>query len=88
MAETTMRNPHSGETEPDLVTIRTFVSEFEANLAKSALQAAGIDCMISRDDCGGMEPPLSMAQGFKLVVRADDADRAAEVLGNEAQDSN
>jgi putative signal transducing protein len=85
MAETTMRNPHSGETGPDLVTIRTFVNEFEANLAKSALQAAGIDCMISRDDCGGMEPPLSMV---KLVVRADDAGRAVEVLGHEAQDSN
>ena len=83
-----MRTPHSGETEPDLVTIRTFGKEFDANLAKSALQAAGIDSIISRDDCGGIQPFLTMTQGIKLVVRSGDAHRAAEVLANKAEDSN
>jgi hypothetical protein len=80
MTESMTRNPNSGETDPGLVTIRTFVDEFEANLAKSLLEAAGIDSMLGRDDCGGMRPSLTWAQGIKLVVRSDDAERAAAVL--------
>ncbi len=81
------RNPNSGETDPDLITIRTFFDEFEANLAKSRLQAAGIDSMLGRDDCGGMRPSLTWAQGIRLVVRSDDAVRAAAVLTDEEKKS-
>jgi Putative prokaryotic signal transducing protein len=84
----TMANPNSEEAKPGLVTIRTFISEFEVIVAKSALEAAGIDCMISRDDCAGLRPSLSMANGIRLIVRFDDVKRAEEVLTNEAQDSN
>jgi len=77
-----MTETHSGKRKPDLVTIRTFTNELDANLAKSALEAAGIDCMIGRDDCGGMRPSLSMVQGIKLIVRSEDAERAAGVLAN------
>jgi hypothetical protein len=66
--------------EAGLVTIRRFDDELEANLAKSALQAARIDCMMSRDDCGGMRPSLSVGSAIKLLVRSKDADRAKEVL--------
>jgi hypothetical protein len=83
-----MRNRHSGDTEADLVTIRIFASEFEANLARSRLQAAGIGSMIRRDDCGGMNSALSMTQGIKLVVRSDDAKRAAAALTDEHKNSN
>jgi hypothetical protein len=75
-------------TNPELVTIRTFINEFEANLAKSTLEAAGIDGMIRRDDCGGLRPSLSMVHGIRLIVTSDDADRAEEVLTNEAENSN
>ena len=88
MIGTTMTKPDSEEAKPDLVTIRTFISEFEVIVAKSALEAAGIDCMISRDDCAGQRPSLSMANGIRLIVRFDDIKRAEEVLTNEAQDSN
>ena len=64
----------------DLVTVRSFVNEFEANLAKDALGAAGIECFINRDDCGGQEPSLSISQGVKVVVRSKDARRAEKVL--------
>jgi hypothetical protein len=83
-----MSKPDFGKTEPDLVTIRTFVGELEANLAKSRLQAVGIDSMLGRDDCGGMRPSLSWAQGIKLVVRSDDAERATAVLSDETKNSN
>jgi hypothetical protein len=63
-----------------LITIRTFTSEPEAYVAKSALDSFGIQCMISRDDCGGQRPHLTAAAGVRLMVRAEDAQRAADVL--------
>jgi len=82
-----MTNPHSGETKPELVTIRTFGNEFEAIVAKSVLEAAGIECITSADDCGGMRPSLSMTQGIRLVVKSGDAGRAEEVLADQSQKS-
>jgi len=77
-----MTNPNSDESKSDLVTIRTYINEFEAIVAKSALEAAGIACMLSADDCAGLQPSLSMAQGISLVVRSEDSSRAEEVLIN------
>ena len=66
---------------PDLVVVRTFLNNFDAELAKSALEAAQIESMIRADDAGGMRPHLWMG-GIELVVRAEDAERANEVLGS------
>jgi hypothetical protein len=65
---------------PDLFVIRTFLNSVDAELAKSALDAAGIDSMIRADDAGGMRPHLWMG-GVELVVRAEDAKQANEILG-------
>ena len=62
-----------------LVTVGTFLNHIEADLAKSALEAAGIDAMILSDDCGGVRPHLWMG-GIRLLVRDDDAQRALEIL--------
>ena len=70
----------SDEAKTDLVTIRTFGSEAEATLAKSALEAFGIDCMIGSDDCGGQRPSLAMANGIRLIIRTGDVSRAEDVL--------
>jgi hypothetical protein len=82
-----MTNPRSGEREPEFVTIRTFGDEFEAMVAKSALEAAGIECVISADDCGGLRPGLSFTQGVRLVVKVRDAVRANEILAGQSQKS-
>ena len=68
--------------DSELVTIRTFSSESEAMIAKSALEAFGIDCTLGSDDCGGQRPSLTMANGIRLVVRSSDADLAEDVLAN------
>lgn len=65
----------------DLIVVRTFASRVEAELAKGALEAAGIDSMISADDVGGMRPHLSLTNGVGLLVRVEDAEQATEVLG-------
>jgi hypothetical protein len=43
-----MTDPHSGNRESSLIAIHSFADELEANLGKLALEAAGIDCIISR----------------------------------------
>ncbi|HSC26185.1 MAG TPA: DUF2007 domain-containing protein [Vicinamibacterales bacterium] len=67
----------------DLVSVGTYVNNFEAEVARTALEAAGIDAMIRSDDCGGMRPHLWMG-GIQLLVRAEDAQRASELLGQAA----
>jgi hypothetical protein len=69
-------------TPDDLVVVATFVNNFEAEVARSALEAAGIDVMIRADDCGGLRPHLWMG-GVEIVVRREDAARAQEVLNVE-----
>jgi hypothetical protein len=66
----------------DLQVIRTFINDVDAELARGALEAAGIDSMIRADDCGGTRPHLWMG-GVELLVRQEDAARAEEILGTE-----
>ena len=63
-----------------LVVIRSFGDRFEAELAQSALEAAGIESIVRSDDAGGMRPAMTFANGAQLVVRFEDAERADEVL--------
>jgi hypothetical protein len=75
----------SHSAEPDLVTIRTFASESEANIARGALEAFGIDCIVKSDDFGGQQESLTMANGISLVIRSADVSRAEDVLANVAE---
>ena len=65
----------------DLVVARTFNSRPEADLARSALDAAGIDAMVRADSGGDMRPAIAWAgDGFQVIVRADDLEVAREIL--------
>ena len=67
--------------EPKLVIVQTFGSQMEADMAKSALEAASIDAMIQADTAGGMRAHLAWSSsGFKVLVREEDAAAAREVL--------
>ena len=68
----------------DLVVIRTFLNTVDAELARGALESAGIDSMIRADDCGGLRPHLWMG-GVEVLVRNEDAARAEEVLGTDQE---
>ena len=65
--------------DDELQVIRTFVNAMDAELAQSALEAAGIESMIRADDCGGTRPHLWMG-GVEVLVRAEDAAHAEEIL--------
>jgi hypothetical protein len=67
--------------DTDLVVVATFDDRIEADVAVSALGAAGIESMIRADDGGSMEPQLAwVGVGVQVIVRADDADAAREIL--------
>src|SRR2546426_528623 len=70
----------SPELETDLVVIRTYNNKFEVDLAKTTLEAAGIESMIRSDDYGGRGPNLSFILGIDLLVRSEDADDADQIL--------
>ena len=72
---------------PDFVVFRTFLNHIEADMAKMALEAAGIQAFIRSDDCGGMRPHLWMA-GIDVLVHVDEVERAEEVLGNDETNPN
>jgi hypothetical protein len=69
----------------DLVVVRSFSNQFDADVAKSALDASGIDSVVQADDAGGMEPGLWPGRGVQLLVRAEDAKRARQVLDTPAR---
>jgi hypothetical protein len=64
----------------ELVAVRTFLNKFEAELAHGALVAADIESTIAADDAGGTRPGLWMG-GVRLLVRAEDVERAGRILG-------
>ena len=67
--------------DDELVVAATFWDQLEAELAKSALVSAEIECLIQADTAGGMRPHLTMGTGgYRLLVRAEDLAAAQEVL--------
>jgi hypothetical protein len=88
-AETTPRtNPKSDGSKSTLVTVRIFVNDLEAHLAKAALETKGINCRIGRYDCGGLRASLSMSNGIRRIVRSEDADRAHKILATKDDNGN
>jgi hypothetical protein len=67
--------------EANLVIVHAFGSQPEADLAKSALEGAGIEAMIQADSVGGMRTHVAWSgAGFKVLVREEDAADARDIL--------
>ena len=69
--------------DAELVVVKTFLNRVDADLAKGALEAAGIDALVRADDAGGTRPGLWMG-GVALLVREADANEARRLLGDAA----
>ena len=64
-----------------LVVVRSYGSRVEAELAKGALEDAGIPAMTQADTAGGMREHLAWSgAGFRVLVREEDVDAARDVL--------
>lgn len=68
------------------IVVRQFMSTIEAELARGALNAAGIEAMVSTDDCGGMRPHMQVGRA-SLLVRPEDVEQANSVLDTPASDA-
>jgi hypothetical protein len=71
--------------DPDLVVVHTFTSRPEADVAKSALDAAGIDAMVMADDAAGIQPGLWEGRGIAIVVNRANEQAAREILDLDAR---
>ena len=72
--------------EANLVIVGEFSSEPEAEIAKSALEAAGIDAMIQSDTAGHMRTHIAWSgAGFRILVREEEAATAREILKTPVQ---
>ena len=73
-------------TAPTLVVAASFNTPQEADLAASALEAAGIDVMRRSDSVGGQRSHLAWAgTGNQVVVRAEDLEEARAILDTPAR---
>ena len=69
-----------------LITIASFSSDFEAEIAKGKLQSSGIRSYIFKDDCGGMRPHMTLTAGVQLKVSDRDCSEAKNVLQSDIDD--
>ena len=77
-----------GMKDSDLIVVRTFGSQVEAEIAKTALESAGIVVMIKADTVGGMRPHVGWSTGgFQLLVREEDVVEAKTILEGTEQQS-
>ena len=63
--------------------MRTYATEIAAEAAASCLEANGIRCLLTADDCGGMLSAMDNYAGVKLIVAADEAESAREILSRD-----
>jgi hypothetical protein len=72
--------------DSELVVVQTFGSRQEADVAVSALDAAGIEAIVQADTGGGMYRAMAWAGvGFQVLVRRDDAETARAILEEPAR---
>lgn len=60
--------------------VARFHYRHEAELAHGYLESAEVDSILHIDDAGGMDAALSFVNPARLVVRAEDEERARQVL--------
>jgi hypothetical protein len=68
-----------------VVVLRKYSTEVEARLAASVLEANGIRAEVSADTAGGALPSIALVFPVRLLVRADDAALARELLDTPAE---
>jgi hypothetical protein len=65
-----------------LIPVAVFPIRAEADLARGALDAAGIYAVVAADDAGQQNPGLDFSRGVAVLVRAEDVSAAEEVLND------
>lgn len=67
-----------------IVVLRTYANELEAHLAATILEANGIPAQVLADTAGGAYPSIALVFPVRLLVRAEDAATARDILDTPA----
>jgi hypothetical protein len=75
-----------------IAVLRTVPTREEAEILRGWLEANGITAFVTSDDARGLNPPLELVRGVKLVVAEEDRQAAEDALrameeGASAEDS-
>ena len=63
-----------------IAVLRTLPTREEAEILRGWLEANGITAYVSSDDARGLQPPLELVRGVKLLVAEIDREEAEEIL--------
>ena len=74
-----------GSVGEDIVVLRKYGNEVEAQFAATVLEANGIPARVMADTAGGAFPSMALLFPVRLLVRASDADLARELLDTSAE---
>ena len=69
----------------EITCIEIYCSREEAELARSFLEANGIDAVVFADDCGGARPHLQISEGVRLMVKQEDKEKALQLFEDARQ---
>ncbi|MEO6525578.1 MAG: DUF2007 domain-containing protein [Gemmatimonadaceae bacterium] len=70
--------------DDDIIVLREFGTELDAQFASAVLEANGIPARVAADTAGGALPSIAMLYPVRLLVRAGDASLARELLDSTA----
>lgn len=71
----------------EIVVLRTYANELDARFAATVLEANGIPAHVLADTAGGAYPSLALLFPVRLLVRAEDAADATEILDTPADEA-
>ncbi|MFC1543045.1 hypothetical protein ACFL4K_00735 [Candidatus Neomarinimicrobiota bacterium] len=71
----------------DYICIKTYLHRHEAEMDRDFLEASSIAAIILAGDLGGILPSLLWGKSVELMVVADQAGRALELLNPSDQES-
>jgi hypothetical protein len=66
--------------DDEVVVLKTFSYRHEGELARTTLEAMGIQSALMVDDAGGAHVGLSFSNPARLLVRREDEEAAREIL--------
>ena len=82
-SEPSKNGPGNPPLPTGVVELRTFSDPDSAEVARASLEARGIECWLTADDCGGMYAAMDAVQGVKLRVHLADLAAAKALLASE-----
>ncbi|HUF50359.1 MAG TPA: DUF2007 domain-containing protein [Longimicrobiales bacterium] len=71
----------------DTVMVAAYRYRHEGEFARARLESAGIPCVLTADDGGGMRPEIMSANPVRIYVTADRAEEAAAALADDDADA-